>query len=725
MNATDGHRNARLNALNVTVDVELVVQALRGSAARLGSAQRGPFKRKRRRTRLWLTDDFLVLRYWSAADQMVSLPLVHLREVAARGCEVKVTFGTGAGLLHGDGGTRSDALAASERTEVGTLVSVVFELCESRHVPVWTLGLATCAPRSCRFQVESALRLSSGNRLRQRHFSGLQLFGQHAALGPLRHLTWAGQPLTAYPGHGCDGQYVFLGSLGRGSAGEVRLVLDVEFRRFFAVKRAIRRDKVDELTGQLRRLNSANNCSSSKVIFELGVMRGLQHPHLVELIDVLDDEEDGEDESTGPSAVERKPAPSACADVNTTNAWQSATTSTPPPERSSVSAAQEDGSTRDATPPPGSPPDAYHLQPSDSLLLLRERRWRDLADDGGFGATDASPLGASHMSARLLLVQEYVPGAPLMQSRQLRGDRRLSETAALYCIWQAAQGVAFLHDNDIVHRDVKPDNLLLCVDGRVKLSDFGTATFADAPDVWRMVGTPAFVAPEVIAADDECTDGDEAEGGVGAESPSSMPRDRVVPACGEGCSKKADVWSLGATLYYLVFGRAPYLGDTMFQLCDRILHGKLDLGGVRDDDGGGSSRGSRGSLRLWSPKRPSISVSSGSASSVNSNGGGHSSSSGSRGSGAGGRSRACDSVSLHKPCQQLLCEMLCKSPGARPSIHQVLAHPALQPMPQLPPGDLRRIVDELLELESASADMRRDSSRRSSSFWGWLEGVRR
>lgn len=86
------------------------------------------------------------------------------------------------------------------------------------------------------------------------------------------------------------------------------------------------------------------------------------------------------------------------------------------------------------------------------------------------------------------------------------------------------QGLDYLHSKNIVHGDLKPDNMLLASDGRVKISDFGSARMVDhGHTTVRTMGTPAFMAPEMCEGQ---------------------------PYHGE----VADIWALGICLYMFVYG---------------------------------------------------------------------------------------------------------------------------------------------------------------------------
>lgn len=133
-------------------------------------------------------------------------------------------------------------------------------------------------------------------------------------------------------------------------------------------------------------------------------------------------------------------------------------------------------------------------------------------------------------------------------------------------------GLEFLHFQGIIHRDIKPANLLVASDGHVKISDFGVSYFGkplrddehdalsdrlseqearemDDPRTLAMtVGTPAFYAPELIYWDTTIFEGGKAPTITGA----------------------IDLWALGVTLYCMIYGRLPFLGDGEFSLFKRL-----------------------------------------------------------------------------------------------------------------------------------------------------------
>lgn len=134
---------------------------------------------------------------------------------------------------------------------------------------------------------------------------------------------------------------------------------------------------------------------------------------------------------------------------------------------------------------------------------------------------------------KLFLVMELVEGSSLAGesgTALVLPPERVAVVAA-----HAAAGLAAAHRQGVVHRDIKPGNLLLDVDGTVKLADFGIARFVDDPSAaltttGQIVGTGLYLAPE--------------------------------RALGQPASSASDVYSLGCVLYQLLTGRPPFQGDT-------------------------------------------------------------------------------------------------------------------------------------------------------------------
>ena len=148
-------------------------------------------------------------------------------------------------------------------------------------------------------------------------------------------------------------------------------------------------------------------------------------------------------------------------------------------------------------------------------------------------AFDAGQDGNVHY-----LVTEFVAGMDLRKLVRKNGPLPVSQAASI--IMQAALGLAYAHQQGLIHRDVKPGNILVTPDGQAKVSDVGLAGFAqnllDDPRAGKIVGTADYLSPEQIRS----------------------PLD-VRPV--------SDIYSLGCTLYYTVCAKVPFPGgDTQSKL---------------------------------------------------------------------------------------------------------------------------------------------------------------
>jgi serine/threonine protein kinase/tetratricopeptide (TPR) repeat protein len=140
------------------------------------------------------------------------------------------------------------------------------------------------------------------------------------------------------------------------------------------------------------------------------------------------------------------------------------------------------------------------------------------------------------------LTMEFIDGQSLadaLDCERRTGGGGLGVQRALEVVESLCAGLASAHAAGVVHRDLKPDNVLLAKDGRVVITDFGIArAFQDigiAQTAGVMVGTPAYMAPEQV------------EGGADIDA-------------------RADIYALGALLYELFTGQMPWSGDTPFAI---------------------------------------------------------------------------------------------------------------------------------------------------------------
>jgi len=152
------------------------------------------------------------------------------------------------------------------------------------------------------------------------------------------------------------------------------------------------------------------------------------------------------------------------------------------------------------------------------FLLLSELRHPGLCRVLDFGFKDPGRREA-------FLVSEYVPGAPLCGATAPALEPRLALSVAV----QLFQALAYLHGRSITHGDIKPTNLLLSADGRLKVVDFHTARLSTSPS-GAVGGTPLFWSPELLA-------------GLRREA---LPGD--------------DLFAAGVALYWALAGNVPFLG---------------------------------------------------------------------------------------------------------------------------------------------------------------------
>jgi tetratricopeptide (TPR) repeat protein len=111
--------------------------------------------------------------------------------------------------------------------------------------------------------------------------------------------------------------------------------------------------------------------------------------------------------------------------------------------------------------------------------------------------------------------------------------------------WEVSSALSHAHERGIIHRDVKPANILIDAGGHVLLADFGLAIPDDsATSRWAISGTPEYASPEQVR--------------------------------GDQLDSRTDIYSLGATLYHLLSGKPPYTGESAAEIASKIVEGKRE-----------------------------------------------------------------------------------------------------------------------------------------------------
>ncbi|XP_043713109.1 serine/threonine-protein kinase ATG1c-like isoform X2 [Telopea speciosissima] len=143
---------------------------------------------------------------------------------------------------------------------------------------------------------------------------------------------------------------------------------------------------------------------------------------------------------------------------------------------------------------------------------------------------------------RILLVLEYCRGGDLSIFIQRHGGR-IPEATAKHFMQQLAAGLQILRENNLIHRDLKPQNLLLSTNDKhsvLKIADFGFARSLQPRGLAEtLCGSPLYMAPEIMQF--------------------------------QKYDAKADLWSVGAILFQLVTGKTPFTGNNQLQLLQNIL----------------------------------------------------------------------------------------------------------------------------------------------------------
>ncbi|ETN39624.1 cAMP-dependent protein kinase type 2 [Cyphellophora europaea CBS 101466] len=149
--------------------------------------------------------------------------------------------------------------------------------------------------------------------------------------------------------------------------------------------------------------------------------------------------------------------------------------------------------------------------------------------------------GTFQDSKNLYMVMDFIEGGELFSL--LRKSQRFPNPVAKFYAAEVTLALEYLHAQNIIYRDLKPENLLLDRHGHVKITDFGFAK--DVPDItWTLCGTPDYLAPEVVAS--------------------------------KGYNKSVDWWSLGILIFEMLCGFTPFWdGGSPVKIYENILKGRV------------------------------------------------------------------------------------------------------------------------------------------------------
>lgn len=140
------------------------------------------------------------------------------------------------------------------------------------------------------------------------------------------------------------------------------------------------------------------------------------------------------------------------------------------------------------------------------------------------------------------IVMEFIEGITLKKYIEKKGKLPVKEAVSIAI--QVAQGIEAAHNNHIIHRDIKPQNIIISKEGKVKVTDFGIARAASANTInSTAMGSVHYISPE------------QARGGY--------------------IDEKSDIYSLGITLYEMLTGQVPYVGDSTVSIALQHIQGSI------------------------------------------------------------------------------------------------------------------------------------------------------
>jgi serine/threonine protein kinase len=178
-----------------------------------------------------------------------------------------------------------------------------------------------------------------------------------------------------------------------------------------------------------------------------------------------------------------------------------------------------------------------HKQSSELYKLLKEPRLQAALNHSNI----VRMIAAEKENKIFFMVMEYVKGKTL--EKILEKEKVLECEKAVDYIKQVAQGVEHAHKHKIIHRDLRPSNIMISEDGTAKITDFGTSAWLNSvPYASTRIGSPPYMAPEQFL------------GKAGYQS---------------------DIYSLGCIFYEMIIGRPPIFDPDPFKILEKAQQGRI------------------------------------------------------------------------------------------------------------------------------------------------------
>lgn len=178
-----------------------------------------------------------------------------------------------------------------------------------------------------------------------------------------------------------------------------------------------------------------------------------------------------------------------------------------------------------------------HKQSAELYKLLKEPRLQAALNHPNI----VRMIAAEKENKIFFMVMEYVKGKTL--EKILEKEKLLDCERALDFVKQIAQGIDHAHKNKIIHRDLRPSNIMISEDGTAKITDFGTSAWLNnVPYASTRIGSPPYMAPEQFLGK---------------------------------ASYQSDVYSLGCIFYEMIVGRPPIFDPDPFKILEKAQQGRI------------------------------------------------------------------------------------------------------------------------------------------------------